>query len=82
VSENDLRAWAADPVGTAERLFPGAREVIERFDVDVDVAEPPMRPTTAGWEQVGYAPSRHFGTWVDAVRRLGDDEVRSRRSSY
>ncbi|NUP75085.1 MAG: NAD(P)-dependent oxidoreductase, partial [Sinomonas sp.] len=47
VSEADLRDWESDPVGTAERLFPGARAAVERFDLDISAL--PHRPTTLGW---------------------------------
>lgn len=80
VPADDLRDWRHDPVGTADRLFPGARAVVERFGLDISA--PPVRPRKLGWTEVGYVPSRDFGTWIKEVAGLSDDQVRARTSDY
>jgi hypothetical protein len=67
VPERMREAWASDPVGIAEAVFPGAREVIERHGIDV--SRVPSRPLRAGWTEIGYEPSRDFGWFVR--RELG-----------
>jgi hypothetical protein len=80
LTDDDLRDWERDPVGTAERVFPGARAAVERFDLDITT--PPTRPSRHGWSEIGYSPTRHFGTWAAEVARLSDPEVHARRSDY
>ena len=71
---DDIAGWEADPVGTAERLFPGARDVVERFGLDISQA-PQLQPT-AGWAEIGYRPEHHFGTFVDEIRGMDEEEAR------
>ena len=80
VSENALREWQGDPMGVAEQLFPGAHDVVDRFGLDITPL--PHRPARRGWTEIGYTPRRHFGTWVDSVANLTDEEVRDRTSDY
>jgi nucleoside-diphosphate-sugar epimerase len=80
-TDDDLAGWSADPVGTIDRVFPGAREQIERFGLAVP-PDAPHRPNTGGRAESGYAPTRHFGAWVAEVAGLTDDEVRTRTSVY
>lgn len=80
VPADDLREWRHDPAGTADRLFPGARAVVDRFGLDISA--PPVRPSKLGWTEIGYTPSRDFGTWIDEVTGLSDDQVKTRTSDY
>lgn len=80
LSDRDLEDWERDPLATAERRFPGARSAVERFGLDISA--PPTRPTTQGWSEIGFTPSRHFGTWVAEAAALTDEEARSRKSDY
>lgn len=79
-SAEDLREWEHDPISTADRLFPGARAVVERFGLDISAT--PVRPSKRGWAEIGYTPSRDFGTWIDEVTGLSDDQVKARTSDY
>lgn len=72
-AEADLTAWEDDPLGHAERIFPGAADVITRFGLDVS-ARPRIAPST-GWDEIGYAPKRDFGTFVEQAAQLTDAEV-------
>ncbi|MGM7774595.1 NAD-dependent epimerase/dehydratase family protein [Arthrobacter sp. KNU-44] len=76
----DLAEWKLDPIGTADRLFPGARAIVQRFGLDISA--PPVKPSKLGWTETGYAPSRDFGTWIDQVTGLSDDQVKARTSNY
>lgn len=80
VPQDARDAWEADPIGTVERIFPGARAIVERFDLDVSPT--PARPRTSGWAEIGYRPSRDFGSWVREVAEVSDDEARARTSTY
>jgi hypothetical protein len=80
VSDSVLRNWKNDPVGTAERPFPGARAVVERFGLDISAL--PEWPRTFGWSEIGYSPKRHFGAWISEVTGLADGDVFARRSAY
>ncbi|MCX2748768.1 hypothetical protein OOZ51_13235 [Arthrobacter sp. MI7-26] len=80
MSADDLRDWERDPTGTADRLFPGARAVVERFSLDFSAL--PVRPSRLGWTEIGYTPSRDFGTWIDEVTGLSDGQVKARTSDY
>ncbi|MBX3100401.1 MAG: NAD(P)-dependent oxidoreductase [Salinibacterium sp.] len=75
-----LERWASDPVGTAEQLYPGAREVIERFGLDV-TAQPRISPT-GGWAEIGYRPAHDFGTFVAEALRMSESEARALRCPY
>ncbi|MDP9905466.1 NAD-dependent epimerase/dehydratase family protein [Arthrobacter bambusae] len=76
----DLAEWKLDPIGTADRLFPGARTVVQRFGLDISA--PPVKPSKLGWTETGYAPSRDFGAWINQVTGLSDDQVEARTSDY
>jgi NAD(P)-dependent dehydrogenase (short-subunit alcohol dehydrogenase family) len=80
VPADDLRDWEHDPIGTADRLFPGARSVVQRFGLDISA--PPVRPSKLGWTETGYTPSRDFGRWIEEVTGLSDDQVKARTSDY
>ncbi|GAA5194537.1 hypothetical protein GCM10023346_22230 [Arthrobacter gyeryongensis] len=76
----DLAEWKLDPIGTADRLFPGARSVVQRFGLDISAA--PVKPSKLGWTEIRYAPSRDFGAWINQVIGLSDDQVKARASDY
>ncbi len=72
---DDLEGWEADPLGSCERIFPGSREVVERYGLDV--ARRPGLSSNAGWAEVGYAPTRHFGTFIEEIRGMDEAEARA-----
>ncbi|MGC4046830.1 MAG: NAD(P)-dependent oxidoreductase [Armatimonas sp.] len=79
-TEAQLEGWAADPLGTCEGIFPGSRALLEKYGLGI--SGKPHRtnaeeiPVALGWE-----PKRHFGTFVDELRRLdetmGEEKVRA-----
>jgi hypothetical protein len=77
---DQLEGWEDDPLAAVERIFPGSREIVERYDLDV--SERPKLTTDAGWAEIGFSPSRHFGTFVEEARGLDPEEARRRGSDY
>ncbi len=86
-TEEQVRGWEDDPLATCDRVFPGSRELVERYAIDVR-----RRPSVvAGGEEgagvtIGYTPTCHFGTFLDELRELdaagGPDAVRARTCPY
>ncbi len=68
-SEQQLDGWEADPAAACERIFPGARALIQKYDLEI-ARRPAMSELGAVAGAVGYAPSRHFGTFLTELRRL------------
>jgi nucleoside-diphosphate-sugar epimerase len=60
-----LERWERDPLAAVEEAFPGARSIVQQYGIDIR-ARPP-RPTTTGWAELGYQPSRDFGTFLRAL---------------
>lgn len=76
-----LEGWNADPAGTCGRIFGGsARELIERYDLDI-ARRPSLVDIGDGASAIGYAPSRHFGTFLEELwlldESLGHPAVRA-----
>ena len=63
--------WEADPLGAVERLFPGARDLVERHSIDISRRPSVVDPL--GAESVGYAPRHDFGTFMARLRDLDDE---------
>lgn len=79
----DVSAWEHDPEATSERVFPGSRELIERYGIDI--RRRPAVVDSSGAAAIGYAPRRHFGTFLHELRALGtqgEQAVRSMRCPY
>lgn len=69
-TSEDVADWNLD---VCERIFPGSRELIERFGIKVD--RKPGVVGELGWKELGYQPTRHFGTFLEALRATDPDEV-------
>jgi len=84
-TEADLEGWEADPLAACERVFPNSRELVEKYGLRID-HKPSITTSSLGWDEVGYAPSRHFGTFLSELRRLdaeiGEAAVRALRCPY
>ena len=78
-TEEQVAGWERDPLGTCERLFPGSAELVERYSIDI-ARKPAVVPVE---NSLGYAPKRHFGTFLDALRDAGSEQaVRAIRCPY
>jgi hypothetical protein len=80
-----IEGWESDPLGKCESIFPGYRDLIERYALDI-TRKPNLTPTFLGGEQVGFTPKVHFGTFLAELRRLdaelGEDAVKAIRCDY
>lgn len=80
-----VAGWEADPPAACERVFPGSRALVEKYGIDIR-HKPGLSGPDTGAAQIGYAPTRHFGTFLDELRRLdregGEAAVRAVRCPY
>jgi NAD(P)-dependent dehydrogenase (short-subunit alcohol dehydrogenase family) len=65
---DQLEGWEQDPVGVCERIFPGARELVEKYRLDI--AGKPAVVDQLGAAAIGYTPDHHFGTFLTELRTL------------
>ncbi len=61
--------WEQDPIAACERVFPGSRDLIAKYGIKVE-RKPEVIDLGAGATMIGYAPKRHFGTFLKELRRL------------
>ena len=84
-TEEQIADWEADPAASCERVFPGSRALIEKYEIDIR-RKPGLSGVIGGAAEIGYAPTRHFGTFLDELRRLdaegGETAVRAVHCSY
>ena len=84
-SEEQVADWESDPLATCERIFPGSAALVQKYGIRID-RKPSVSRTEEGAARIGYAPSRHFGGFIEALLRLdaegGPEAVRSLRCPY
>ncbi len=71
---DQLDEWADDPTGRLDAIFPGAGDAVRRHGLDV--ARVPQIVPEAGRDETGYAPSRHFGTFLQQLVTMSPDQAR------
>lgn len=82
-TDDQTAAWEADPLGTCEALFPGARALVEKYGLDIN-----RRPhrSNAAENPLGWSPTRHFGTFIETLRQhdatLGEAAVKALTCPY
>ncbi len=80
-----LEGWEADPVAACERLFPGSSALVRKYALAIE-RRPGLTTSFGGWDEIGYAPSRHFGTFLEDLRNLdaesGEAAVRAMHCPY
>jgi nucleoside-diphosphate-sugar epimerase len=67
-TEDQVADWETDPLGTAEAIFPGSSALITKYGIDISA-----RPSVlehVGAASIGYAPTRHFGTFLAELAEL------------
>ncbi|SFI37173.1 Nucleoside-diphosphate-sugar epimerase [Paenibacillus sp. UNC496MF] len=70
-TEDDARSYADAPADAWERLYPGAKRVIERYGFRLpDAVRPPDLAKER--EELGYRPAHHFGTFLAESARDGE----------
>jgi nucleoside-diphosphate-sugar epimerase len=68
-----LDGWEDDPVGRLEEIFPGAADAVERYRLDVS-RKPEIVPD-GGRSETGYAPTRHFGTFLQQLTAMEPEQA-------
>lgn len=80
-----IESWESDPMGTCERIFPGSAELVRKYQIRID-RKPGIVGSTLGWQETGYAPKHHFGTFLEELRELeatsGPEAVHTRVCPY
>ncbi|MBC7805485.1 MAG: NAD(P)-dependent oxidoreductase [Akkermansiaceae bacterium] len=71
-TEEQIAGWENDPVGTCEQIFPGSAALVRKYNIGID-RKPSVSKTDDGARVIGYAPSRHFGTFLETLRRLDEE---------
>ncbi len=73
-----IENWESDPLGVCDSIFPGYRDLIEKYSLDI-ARKPGLVPSLLGAETVGYQPQTHFGTFLKELREkdeaMGMEEV-------
>jgi len=79
-----IDAWETDPKAALDLVFPGYRDLVEKYKMDI--RHRPGTSTETGWTEVGYAPTHHFGTFLAQLRDLdqdgGEDAVHGMHCTY
>jgi nucleoside-diphosphate-sugar epimerase len=77
--------WEADPIAACERTFPGSGKLVEKYGIRIE-RKPGMADLGDGAAAIGYVPTRHFGTFLEDLRRRdaggGTEAVRAVRCPY
>jgi nucleoside-diphosphate-sugar epimerase len=74
-TEEDVKAYSESPVDTWERVYPGAKQMIEKYHFKVP-SEIRITDLSKEREELGYQPIYNFGTFLKefTVRPLLSDE--------
>lgn len=82
---DDIAEWESDPLAACERLFPASRALVEKYGIRI-AHEPGVSDLGEGAAQIRYTPKRHFGVFLDELRRIdaqsGPEAVRALRCPY
>jgi hypothetical protein len=84
-SEEQVADWESDPMAACERIFPGSAALVQKYNIGI-TRKPSVSKTDDGADVIGYTPSRHFGTFLETLRRLdeegGPEQVARMRCDY
>jgi len=84
-SEEQIADWEADPLAACESIFPGSRVLVEKYKINIE-RKPGLSNLGEGAAAISYAPQRHFGTFLDELKRLdaegGEAAVHARHCAY
>jgi nucleoside-diphosphate-sugar epimerase len=78
--DGDLTGWEDDPGAACERIFPGSREILAPYSIDISRRPSVVEPV--GAELIGYKPTRHFGTFLAELANLGPEQVAALHCPY
>ncbi len=68
-TDEQLAGWTDHPAAACERIFPGSRQLVEKYNLDI-ARKPSANIPEAAAARIGYHPKTHFGTFLDQLRRL------------
>lgn len=84
-TEADVADWESNPEAAFARLFPGYEDLVEIYGLRIQ-RKPSPSGSRLGWDEIGYVPSRHYGTFLAELRQkheeLGESAVRAMRCPY
>ncbi len=84
-TREQIADWEADPLTACERIFPGSRALVEKYEIRID-KQPSVVDLGDDAAQIGYAPRQHFGTFLQRLRELdaqgGPEAVAALRCPY
>ncbi len=84
-TQEQIEGWEADPATVCERVFPGSRALVEKYNLRIS-GQPSIVDVGADAARIGYAPKHHFGTFLESLRRLdaegGTGAVAAMRCPY
>ncbi len=79
-----IEDWETDPLAACDRIFPGSRPLVEKYRIDI--RRKPGIVDLEGADRIDYVPRRHFGTFLEELRRLdeegGPEAVAAMRCPY
>jgi NAD dependent epimerase/dehydratase family len=82
-TEEQIAGWESDPHGTCETLFPGAKALVEKYEINIKGR--PHR-TNAEDSPLNWHPKRHFGTFLEELKakesEIGEEGVRALTCPY
>ena len=79
-TESDLMGWEDDPPAVCEDIFPGSRDLLSWYPIDVARRPSVIDPVGAG--EIGYRPCQHFGTFLAELARLTPEQVAAKCCRY
>jgi hypothetical protein len=84
-NEEQIADWEADPLTACEAIFPGSRALVKKYQLNIE-RKPGLSDLGEGAAAIGYAPRRHFGTFLDELKQLDaegrEEKVKSKKCSY
>jgi hypothetical protein len=84
-TQAQIEDWEEDSLAACERIFSGSRGVVEKYGIRI-TKKPGLSDIGEGAAAIGYSPKRHFGTFLQELKRLdaegGAEAVRALRCPY
>ena len=84
-TEDQIRDWQENPLETCNALFPGSAALVRKYNIGIERVPGVVR-SFLGWEETGYSPKHHFGTFLDELMELdrvgGAEAVAAMRCDY
>lgn len=72
-TSEQISDWEKDPIAACSRIFPGYEDLLAKYELRLS-RKPELVDPGPGAQQIRYVPKRHFGTFLEDLRRL-DNEI-------